>query len=71
MSDDALAGYLQEQVRACEDVTQLAYSSMKRAAAVMEEQVLVSKDAQRLYQRQLSSPGGPQADQQSEAAAGE
>eukprot|EP00975_Prorocentrum_lima_P053112 11137421-Prorocentrum_lima.AAC.1 len=37
----------------------------------MEEQVLVSKDAQRIYQQQLSSPGGPQADQQSEAAADE
>eukprot|EP00969_Alexandrium_andersonii_P000780 33640-Alexandrium_andersonii.AAC.1 len=40
--------------RACEQVTQAAYASIRRAAAAAEEQMLVSPERQRLYGQQVS-----------------
>eukprot|EP00969_Alexandrium_andersonii_P181884 8037804-Alexandrium_andersonii.AAC.1 len=63
-----MAEFLQTEVRACEEVTQAAYASIRRAAAAAEEQILVSPDRQRLYEQQASPTEGLPADRGGELA---
>eukprot|EP00969_Alexandrium_andersonii_P103299 4558593-Alexandrium_andersonii.AAC.1 len=71
MAEHEMAEFLQTEMRACEEVAQAAYASIRRAAAATEEQILASPERQRLYEQQVSPTEDRPVDRSGEPAAKE